>query len=262
MSEYINQVLKEHLLTKDYKQLTQVEATNNMEQLKITLKELIASHSHVLSQAELTYFKRSLTNCFRLPIFYGLPKVHKVPFSLQPVVSTTNTLLAIFSIWLDYRMKELLPLIKSYIKTSIEVINNIKKLHIPQGTLLFLADAVSMYTNIDTASGLQSMHNFFTSNLSNIPSSFPTNLFLAVLEMVMNNNIFSFSNTFWHQLPGTAMGTPAACAYATITFAQFENSTSCQNSMTTSSTTKGTLTIFLGSGCLQQITTLKPGNTS
>ncbi|MFN9981989.1 MAG: hypothetical protein ACK53Y_18835, partial [bacterium] len=73
MSEYINQVLKEHLLTKDYKQLTQVEATNNMEQLKITLKELIASHSHVLSQAELTYFKRSLTNCFRLPIFYGLP---------------------------------------------------------------------------------------------------------------------------------------------------------------------------------------------
>jgi hypothetical protein len=40
----------------------------------------------------------------------------------------------------------------------------------------------------------------------------------------MNNIIFSFSNNFWHQLSGTAMGTPAACAYATITFGQFENS--------------------------------------
>jgi predicted DNA-binding protein (UPF0251 family) len=56
-SEYVYQVLKEHLLTKDYKQLTQAEATIKMEQLKNTLKNLIAFHSHILSQAELMYFK-------------------------------------------------------------------------------------------------------------------------------------------------------------------------------------------------------------
>jgi predicted DNA-binding protein (UPF0251 family) len=223
-SEYVNQVLTEHLLTKDYKQLTQTESTNRMDQLKDTLKKLISSHSNILSKAELTYFKRSLMNCFRLPIFYGLPKVHKTTFSLRPVVSTTNSLLAVFSIWLDYKMKELLPFIKSNIKNSIEVINDLKNLHIPQNALLFSAGAISMYTNINTASGLHSIRNFLTCNQDCIPATFPKNLFLEILETVMNNNIFSFSNTFWHQLSGTAMGTPAACAYATITFGRYENS--------------------------------------
>jgi len=48
-------------------------------------------------------------------------------------------------------------------------------------------------------------------------------MFLQVLELVMTNNIFSFGDTTWLQLTGTAMGTPAACAYATITYGQHEN---------------------------------------
>jgi hypothetical protein len=40
----------------------------------------------------------------------------------------------------------------------------------------------------------------------------------------MRNNIFSFSNTYWLQLTGTAMGTPTACSYATVAYGQHENS--------------------------------------
>jgi len=40
----------------------------------------------------------------------------------------------------------------------------------------------------------------------------------------MRNNIFSFQDTYWLQTSGTAMGTPVACAYATITFGHYENS--------------------------------------
>jgi len=53
--------------------------------------------------------------------------------------------------------------------------------------------------------------------------NFPVKLFLHILEIVMRNNIFSFSNIYWIQLSGTAMGTPAACSYATITYGHFEN---------------------------------------
>ena len=56
-----------------------------------------------------------------------------------------------------------------------------------------------------------------------LPTDFPSELFLQILEIVMKNNIFSFENTTWLQLSGTAMGTPAACAYATISFGQYEN---------------------------------------
>jgi hypothetical protein len=54
----------------------------------------------------------------------------------------------------------------------------------------------------------------------------------------MNNNIFSFADTYWHQLSGTAMGTPTACAYATITYGHFENSQFCQDSTTIHCTIK------------------------
>jgi len=39
----------------------------------------------------------------------------------------------------------------------------------------------------------------------------------------MNNNIFSFGNMFCLQNTGTAMGIPSACAYATISYGHYEN---------------------------------------
>jgi hypothetical protein len=39
----------------------------------------------------------------------------------------------------------------------------------------------------------------------------------------MKNNIFSFADSYWLQLCGTGMGTPVACAYATLTFGHHEN---------------------------------------
>jgi hypothetical protein len=150
--------------------------------------------------------------------------VHKNPTTLRPVVSTTNSLLAVFSTWLHYKMKTLLPFIKSHTQNSIEVIKDLKAIQLPKNALLFSADAVSMYTNIDTATGVLSMRDFLESNREQIPESFPSSLFLHVLEIVMNHNIFSFADTYWHQLSGMAMGTPTACPYATITYGHFENS--------------------------------------
>jgi hypothetical protein len=80
-----------------------------------------------------------------------------------------------------------------------------------------------MYTNIDTPTGLKAVEDFIHSNLTQIPTDCPTELFLKTLQLVMDNNIFSFEKSYWVQLSGTAMGTPAACAYATISYGQFEN---------------------------------------
>jgi hypothetical protein len=121
-------------------------------------------------------------------------------------------------------MKDLLPLVQSYIKNATTVINDLKELHIPDGTLIFTADAKSMYTNIDTVTVVSAMRDFIISNQDQIPTDFLTDLFLQILTAVTENNIFTFAGTFWQQLSGTAMGTPAACAYAIITFGQHENS--------------------------------------
>jgi len=214
----------EHLSTNDYFRLTQQEALGKLSQLKDTLKNLISSNQDSLSQPELTYFQRGLKNQHRIPLFYGLPKVHKNPVPLRPVVSTTDSLLAIFSNWLDFRMKELLPLIQSYTKNSMDIIQDLRELTLPENAKLFLADTKSMYTNIDTSLGLETLKDFLLIDSTKISTTFPTNLFLQVMELVMRNNIFSFQDTYWLQTSGTAMGTPVACAYATITYGHYENS--------------------------------------
>jgi hypothetical protein len=223
LETYVRQVLQEHLLTNDYIQLSSDEMECRMRNLKTTLQNIIADNQDKLSIAESTYFQRSLKSHFRLPIFYGLPKVHKTPMSLRPVVSSTNSLLAVFSIWLDYKTKELLPLVKSYLKNSFTLIQTLQNCKIPENALIFTADAKSMYTNIDTATGITAIRDFLHFNESFLPSNFPIDLFLNILEIVMKNNIFNFADTYWLQLCGTAMGTPVACAYATLTFGHYEN---------------------------------------
>lgn len=176
-------------------------------------------------QKQSTYFNRSLEAHFRIPIFYGLPKVHKTPMSLRPVVSTHSSLLSVFSVWLDYKMKDLLHLVKSYLKDSYSLIQELKEFKLPDSTLLFTADAKSMYTNIDSASGVSALQELIYTNRKLIPTEFPIELFLQILKVVMDNNIFSFADSYWLQLTGTAMGTPAACSYATLSFGQYENTT-------------------------------------
>jgi len=150
--------------------------------------------------------------------------VHKIPVTLRPVVSSSSSFLSIFSNWLDYKMKDLLPLVRSYIKNSSTVLDDLQSIILPENTLLFSADAKSMYTNIDTPTGISAIRDFIAANTAKLPPEFPTSLFLRILSYVMEKNIFTFAGTHWLQLSGTAMGTPAACAYATISFGHHENS--------------------------------------
>jgi hypothetical protein len=55
---YTKQVLTEHLLTKDYKQLSVTEAKNILAKFKNTLQKLISNNQDLLTKAELIYFKR------------------------------------------------------------------------------------------------------------------------------------------------------------------------------------------------------------
>jgi hypothetical protein len=223
--DYIKKVLNEHLLTPAYTQLQNHEANNRIADTKNNLLKIYNEQKHLLSKAETTFFSRNFKENHRTPIFYGLPKVHKSPWTLRPVVSCINSFPSIFSTWIDFKMKELiqLNLFPSYIKDSTDFLNNTKDLIIPLGAKIFTADASSMYTNIDLTTGIQAMETLFQMHANVIPASFPTELLLTSMRIIMANNIFSFGDTHWLQNSGTAMGTPAAPLYATITYGVHEN---------------------------------------
>ena len=84
--------------------------------------------------------------------------------------------------------------------------------------LLFTADAFGMYNNIDTKHALQWILLFFQNNHPSC-AGIDWEPIYAALEIIMTCNVFKFSDYFFLQLIGTAMGTPAAPAYAILYFA-------------------------------------------
>lgn len=80
------------------------------------------------------------------------------------MVSGTNGLLTVFSTWLDYKMKELLPFVQSYIKNSYTAIEDLANMEIPENAKLFSAVAMSMYTNIHSGTVINTIENFLSDN--------------------------------------------------------------------------------------------------
>ena len=159
------------------------------------------------------------------------PKVHKNPWKMRPIVCCCGTLLNYLSRWLDYWFQKLRPLIPSYIKDSSQLLSRLRDLQqngpLPPNIWVFTADAKSMYTNIDTAHALE-MIGAWLDNLLNeglLPSGFPLAAVKEAMALVMQNNIFEYGDLYFLQLLGTAMGTSAACMWATIYFSVHENST-------------------------------------
>ena len=223
-NEYIKRVFADHLDdASTYQRLTTAQATDMLEATQTRFKHLLHQHKDLLSPAEQVYFQRSLQCEHRIPQFYLTLKVHKTPWKTRPVVACVGSFAEVFSKWLDHQMKRLLPLSNTYLRDSNQVLDELTALGaLPPNAKLFTADAVSMYTNIDTEHAISTFRRWLTDFTTEIPDNFPTELFLRVLELVMTRNIFQFDDTYWLQTDGTAMGTSAACMYAMLYYAYHE----------------------------------------
>ena len=79
---------------------------------------------------------------------YFLPKVHKTPLKLRPIVSATNGPTEKASEYIDKQLQPYMTQVKSYFKNSEELIEILKTLKIPRHSLLVTLDIESLHTNI------------------------------------------------------------------------------------------------------------------
>lgn len=122
--EYITLVLQQHLLNEEkYTRFTAEEAKNRRESATDQMWSLIDEFSDVLSDEEAQYWNRSYKiskhGDKRTSQFYGAPKVHKTPLKLRPIVSTSGTSLEILSVFLDFKLQEVVKFCPFYLKDSM-----------------------------------------------------------------------------------------------------------------------------------------------
>ena len=222
-SDYMKRAINDHLSnTNVYTKLSEHDARRIMASIRFDLEQAFDRYGNDLPDAERIYLERFIEQgVYRMKQFYITIKVHK-DNKTRPIVSCCGSQTEGFSKWIDYKCKELLPLVPTYLRDSYQVLKELRELKdLPSNAKLFTFDAVSMYTNINTNHGIEIFRKWFTEFKDEIPSKFPVKMFLVVLRLVMDN-IFQFDDMFFRQEDGTAMGTSCAVLYATLYYGYHE----------------------------------------
>ena len=140
--------------TQFYQRETEERHQENIETVRSTINEL----DNLIPSKEKKYILEDADKC-RMPLFYGLPKIHKnftTTPPMRPIVSGFNSCTAKLSEFLDSFLKFQAQKCSSYIKDTkafICKLDSIKEL--PADTILVTLDVSSLYTNIDQDEGAE-----------------------------------------------------------------------------------------------------------
>ena len=166
--------------------------------------------------------KATITKGTRTPLFYGLPKIHKVFTSfpaLRPICSGSDGPTKYLSELVDSFLKPLARKSASFIRDSTDFICKTRSLDIPEDAFLVTMDVESLYTNIDQSEGTEFCAEALNSRRN---SRFSTSIITGMIKTVLECNCMQFSNRFFRQIKGTAMGTPMAPNFANLFMTKFE----------------------------------------
>lgn len=160
-----------------------------------------------------------------IPVFYTLPKVHKSqtpPLPGRPIVSGIGSLTANVSTFVDHCIKPIVCSLPSYIRDSIDFINKLKTMTLPNSDILLATfDVSSLYTNIPHDGGIEAMKHFLDQRTNACRPQ--TECILDLAHVVLTSNFFLFKEEYYLQIKGTAMGSTMAPNYANLYMGFFEN---------------------------------------
>ena len=137
--------------------------------------------------------------------FKILIKLHKKNFGIRPIINNINHPTECLSYFLDLFLQPYVKSSKSYIKDSQNLIQFCEDLEYDKKKYFkYSCDFESLYTNIDTEDAIELITYHFKNSIDNFDFSIVA--LNEILKLVLNNNIFSFNNSFYIQLNGLAMG--------------------------------------------------------
>jgi hypothetical protein len=183
-------------------------------------KKLYDSYKQKVGQPQqsISYLAQSLSQLRNTPMlrpckFYCLPKVHKKKVAGRPIASSINTMTYHASKYLHNIFWPVVKRLATVCTSALELILDIENLVIPDGCVILTADVKSLYPSIPIEFGVSTVRSVLSSlNVLSTDREF----LLDLLKWVLENNFLEFNGNFYHQVQGTAMGTPVAVAYANI----------------------------------------------
>ena len=199
-NKYIQLAFKDHLNdTETYQRLSPEHAGYYSIENNNRLDKWIEKHKMEITKQEYDFITYHFLRIIDpLPYFYLLMKVHKPTLVTRPIVSYPGSTFHALGIWVDTQLQQVAKSFDSYVESSFQLIDELKLLLLPPNALLFLCDANSMYTNIDTTTAINAIEDYLTANQHNFPT-LPVTPVIEALEIIMWHNVFQFGDTYWLQ---------------------------------------------------------------
>ena len=161
-------------------------------------------------------------NDYRIPLFYGIPKIHKphtgIP-PVRPIVSQTNSLFSLTAKFLDHVLQPLARSYSDYLHNSTSLINVLTETTISDDSTLVTMDIVSLFPSIPQMECLSIINEEIRTHRELV--IFDPNFIIQLLHLQMTNNYFEFSNFTFHQKTGIAMGAAFSPTVANIFMSVF-----------------------------------------
>jgi len=155
-----------------------------------------------------------------LPRAYGLPKIHKAGYPLRIIVSSTGSPLHGLATFLHKILSKSLPPHFSHINNSLQLIEKLSGLHIPDDHCLASFDVISLFTNVPIDMVLLSVREKW--DFIKAHTSLPLDEFILSLRFVLESTYFLFNKKVYKQTFGTPMGSPLSPVVADLVLQKLE----------------------------------------
>ena len=94
-------------------------------------------------------------------------KIHKTPWIIRPIILCTVSRMHPIGVWDEIKFQQVATDMPDYFKDSKFLKEQLTTMDLPPGTMLPTADAMSMYTNIQTHPALNQIAQYFNGNQKN-----------------------------------------------------------------------------------------------
>lgn len=199
--------------------LTDIDETFNV---KLKADELISKLHNMgfLTLKQVKYLTDFSPMC---PIFYVLPKVHKITKPLRPICSQIDAPTSRINELVDkylYIAEQNIPHLLQDTTAYLLLLEKYKK--VPPGTILVTMDVASLYTNIPQVEGADWVCDFYDETLSRwgihnaILKPVDRETLHELILFILQNCSFEFNDHYYVQLYGTTMGAKFSVKFANI----------------------------------------------
>ncbi|OBZ65050.1 hypothetical protein A0H81_14966 [Grifola frondosa] len=158
----------------------------------------------------------------KVPVFYGIPKIHKIPTKFRPIIPCHSCAQAPAGKYVSKVLKNLIAETRFCIKGSKDLATRFSKLKLSglQKYWIVSGDIVAFYPNVPLAECLNIITNKVTQ--SGLQEGASLHLFISCMQAACRELLLDFQGESYIQLNGLAMGVACSPDMANLYAAHYE----------------------------------------